>query len=241
MMLRFVAGLALAAGLVAPVQAEIVTIRFQGAISPANQGGFFAFGMATSGTFTAAQTSYFDSIQIENSTPGSSYDFTFRVDTSVAGTDPGTGIIYPMQLLSGQVGSFTDFSAFTPYIGFNTTGMYRYANFTLRRTEMVGSSNRNSFATFSLGALTTSGLIGNGVLPDGAFQYQFGTASFDIYGTNGAYRSAIDTSIDSVTQQIGRVEPPATGAVPEPESWAMLIAGFGLVGAAMRRRRIALA
>jgi hypothetical protein len=25
--------------------------------------------------------------------------------------------------------------------------------------------------------------------------------------------------------------------VPEPSSWAMLIAGFGLTGAAMRRRR----
>ena len=29
----------------------------------------------------------------------------------------------------------------------------------------------------------------------------------------------------------------ATGAVPEPASWAMMIAGFGLAGAAMRRRR----
>jgi hypothetical protein len=28
-----------------------------------------------------------------------------------------------------------------------------------------------------------------------------------------------------------------TGAVPEPANWAMLIAGFGLTGAAMRRRR----
>jgi hypothetical protein len=27
-----------------------------------------------------------------------------------------------------------------------------------------------------------------------------------------------------------------TGAVPEPATWAMLIAGFGMVGAAMRRR-----
>jgi len=25
--------------------------------------------------------------------------------------------------------------------------------------------------------------------------------------------------------------------VPEPESWALLVAGFGLLGAAMRRRR----
>ncbi len=32
-----------------------------------------------------------------------------------------------------------------------------------------------------------------------------------------------------------------TGNVPEPASWAMLIAGFGLTGAAMRRRRTAIA
>jgi hypothetical protein len=30
-----------------------------------------------------------------------------------------------------------------------------------------------------------------------------------------------------------------TGVIPEPATWAMLIAGFGLVGAAARRRRIA--
>jgi hypothetical protein len=30
-------------------------------------------------------------------------------------------------------------------------------------------------------------------------------------------------------------------AVPEPASWAMLIAGFGLVGAAARRRRTVVA
>jgi len=29
----------------------------------------------------------------------------------------------------------------------------------------------------------------------------------------------------------------ASGVVPEPAGWAMLIAGFGLTGAAMRRRR----
>ncbi len=32
---------------------------------------------------------------------------------------------------------------------------------------------------------------------------------------------------------------PVTGGVPEPASWAMLIAGFGLVGVTMRKRRIA--
>ncbi|WP_293859467.1 PEPxxWA-CTERM sorting domain-containing protein [Sphingomonas sp. SCN 67-18] len=33
------------------------------------------------------------------------------------------------------------------------------------------------------------------------------------------------------------IENVAFGAVPEPTTWAMLIAGFGLVGGAMRRRR----
>jgi hypothetical protein len=35
---------------------------------------------------------------------------------------------------------------------------------------------------------------------------------------------------------IGIVPDPDTSTVPEPESWAMLIVGFGLVGATMRRR-----
>lgn len=32
---------------------------------------------------------------------------------------------------------------------------------------------------------------------------------------------------------------PTSGAVPEPASWAMMVGGFGLLGAAMRRRRAA--
>ena len=31
------------------------------------------------------------------------------------------------------------------------------------------------------------------------------------------------------------------GTVPEPASWVMLLAGFGLTGAAMRRRKITIA
>jgi hypothetical protein len=40
--------------------------------------------------------------------------------------------------------------------------------------------------------------------------------------------------IDSLRFVAGQAQP---AAVPEPDSWAMLIAGFGLVGAAARRRR----
>jgi hypothetical protein len=43
--------------------------------------------------------------------------------------------------------------------------------------------------------------------------------------------------LDNVTITEGNVPPPPPSAVPEASSWAMLIAGFGLTGAAMRRRR----
>ena len=36
----------------------------------------------------------------------------------------------------------------------------------------------------------------------------------------------------------GFVTLPPTGAIPEPGTWAMLIAGFGVVGASLRRRRV---
>jgi len=35
-------------------------------------------------------------------------------------------------------------------------------------------------------------------------------------------------------------KPDAIGGVPEPTSWAMMLGGFGVVGGAMRRRRVAL-
>jgi hypothetical protein len=60
----------------------------------------------------------------------------------------------------------------------------------------------------------------------------------------GQFRISISTNTfgegiaQSGVQQIGTT---GTAAVPEPSSWAMLIAGFGLVGAVARRRAAATA
>jgi opacity protein-like surface antigen len=45
--------------------------------------------------------------------------------------------------------------------------------------------------------------------------------------------------VDDVT--FDKLVPFGGAGVPEPQSWALMIAGFGLVGAAMRRRKAALA
>ena len=46
---------------------------------------------------------------------------------------------------------------------------------------------------------------------------------------------------DRIAGASGVGEATGVAAVPEPQTWAMLIAGFGLVGGALRRRRVAVA
>ncbi|QYE37303.1 PEPxxWA-CTERM sorting domain-containing protein (plasmid) [Polymorphobacter sp. PAMC 29334] len=67
---------------------------------------------------------------------------------------------------------------------------------------------------------------------DTANQPNDGVASVsDIFDGN-ATRGSIDTS-GSITKFTGTA---IAGTVPEPASWAMMVAGFGLVGVAVRRR-----
>ncbi len=71
-----------------------------------------------------------------------------------------------------------------------------------------------------------------------------GITSFDLssIGFLGPVRAVKIVGLDSFGGSQGfdvgfiQVLPGSIGGVPEPSSWAMLIAGFGLVGAASRRR-----
>ena len=64
---------------------------------------------------------------------------------------------------------------------------------------------------------------------------QFGSFSFSVNAGDsyGFYIDATDAALGRGVLTIG--------SVPEPESWALLIAGFGLVGAMARRRRTVVA
>ena len=103
----------------------------------------------------------------------------------------------------------------------------------------VTPGNTGGFGTvFSLtktGTLTTLATFdgSNGTVPYGsliadALGTLYGVASFG----GGPDDAGTVFSITGSGFDVG-----GTGAVPEPASWAMLIAGFGLTGAAMRRRR----
>jgi hypothetical protein len=71
---------------------------------------------------------------------------------------------------------------------------------------------------------------------------QIGPVTMDFSNTStiGIQAPTGGSFTSSSGEFLGFAQTPGTGVVPEPESWAMLIAGFGLVGAAMRRRRASL-
>lgn len=87
-----------------------------------------------------------------------------------------------------------------------------------------------------LGSITSAGCCSSGDVPGSASLSVTGAQSIQFYtGAGDDYPGALyfdNLTIDS----FGR-----GGAVPEPASWALLIAGFGAAGAMLRRRRLALA
>lgn len=61
-------------------------------------------------------------------------------------------------------------------------------------------------------------------------------------GTNVAFGQSVGFDLDAVGLVHFSAPPPdVTAAIPEPASWAMLLAGFGLIGGTLRRRRMAAA
>jgi hypothetical protein len=70
-------------------------------------------------------------------------------------------------------------------------------------------------------------------------------ATADTYSVNFVFNTNFNPSKDVVIDQVYIIASDSGGPVipviPEPATWAMMIAGFGLVGAAMRRRQAAFA
>jgi PEP-CTERM motif len=69
--------------------------------------------------------------------------------------------------------------------------------------------------------------------------YLNGIAASAFYGLNTAnsYISLSSEDVSYVAASGHNYAAPAVSAVPEPSTWAMIIAGFGIMGTSLRRRR----
>ena len=118
------------------------------------------------------------------------------------------------------------------------------ANFTSSFGNSIVPSSATGFVT--VGGVTVGTCPGDGNPcwngPGAAINYSFLASEFaSLLGNIDLVYDQTDCCVIRLGASTLTITTQATGAVPEPASWAMLIAGFGLTGAAMRRRRTAVA
>jgi hypothetical protein len=109
-------------------------------------------------------------------------------------------------------------------------------------SPLVGTTSSTGTASYlRLGGFLTPGVT-TGSLVWNATPQQYTTADGskytvafnDLYGVTfgGNAYGSMTIRVDSVASL-----PPTLGAVPEPATWATMVAGFGMAGTALRRRR----
>jgi hypothetical protein len=133
-------------------------------------------------------------------------------------------------------------TAFTLYSANDGTGN-NVTSFTQLAEAASTISGKWRYFTYDVdgSSFDPAGFVVNGVLTQLTTNgiprpsVQVGTFSFSV-NPGDSYGFFVRTTDGALGRGVLTV-----GAVPEPASWAMLIAGFGLVGAAARRRRITVA
>lgn len=200
--------------------------------------------VSTQGAYTGPQ------LDLSAYTTGN-YNFTFGPVAVGAGltftANPGGGGNSGQGSVVGQGGyglaSNGSFGGSAVYIGVDSATGYDEIKFASAQTQFYGfwnyapgvgddatistlDSTGNILQSFDLAVLAP-------ISTPGGFN-QFAFRGID--GTDAFYgvRFGGNYLLLAATADGGPV-----GGVPEPASWAMLIAGFGLTGAAMRRRRVA--
>lgn len=224
---RLLAASVTAAGLLAAMPAAA-------AVKIATYSGIVGAGFDQTGIFAAPGSDL----------TGYSWVATFAYDTTLAGDRDTDGVNYDYSyggLSYGSPGMSPIISASITINGVTRSVAGTYAGSLYTTT----SSYVQHFAQdYSYDGITeTSNYIYTYHYPAGApgsLDQNFGpVAAVGGYGYASwyAYDSSTSTYINNTYAYLGSDAVYSVGAVPEPANWAMMIAGFGLVGTALRRRR----
>ena len=136
---------------------------------------------------------------------------------------------YEKNVLNNSGSSIATQTAALAALGFNWDGDFA----AVEKIDDLKGSQTVDFTTL-LSGVTYIGLhFGNGKDgPGNATAFYKLDAGVDGLDTIKLFYKASSNAVLYYTSK-----PPVTSPVPEPATWAMMIAGFGLVGAAMRRRK----
>jgi hypothetical protein len=183
----------------------------------------FTFSGSGSGTFGASAFS------------DTSFEIRGTADTTQAGQFPGFPGTYWVPFLSSSM----------TLAGFASDGVVGTYGSTSQPLDMYSFAGGFGLESM-LGSSPNANLIDfRGILPAtydltsamGPFTFDPLTFSQFDYAKVTLNGQAVHFDTMNPVTFTATLQGPTTGAVPEPASWAMLIAGFGAVGATMRHRR----
>ena len=177
--------------------------------------------LSLSGAFaTAAVAGAPLPVTVTQTTTGSAgnYTYDFTVDNQIG--DNQSIYFFGVNDTSGTVSYGSAPSPFTTYGGFGTDNAFY-------NLAWIDDVSYTGFGTGQqLGGFT---LFDTALVPQNGF-------SFFAYGTGDEYTGGGSTGGNPSNPLFEGTAVSAVGAAPEPGTWVMLIAGFGMVGFAMRRR-----
>ena len=207
-----------------------------------------AIASVSANVYSLGQNSTSDGID-----PGTPATFFFAFG-GVAGVEPGTTPTNPLLPIVATLPDGTVIFNFPA----PTSGRWFDPPFSEGFTyELEGGASFTSITAppIDLGFAGPFGIFVDGIsvgsiLPGGLFTFGTGVSRFDLRGiapyldtASPGFSTAFPVLLDwTGTADLLTLTPILiSAAVPEPAAWAMMITGFGLVGAAVRRRRQSLA
>lgn len=175
----------------------------------------------------------------------------------LAGTATAANITYAVNDFVGPFGHLTGTVVTDGTIGTLSGSNFLSWTFNVQgngATDVLTNANSNVFLSGSSTSATASNILfdfGNTSPSYLLFQKNFSSGTSYICAASTAFPSTPCFQGASLVPQ-GYTDPSAqystpsgiqsvATAVPEPAAWAMMISGFGLMGAALRRRRVTVA
>jgi hypothetical protein len=204
-----------------------------------------AFAMAVAGSAGAAVVTNFTP---DGASPGPGFTVIDNFDTA-AGLSGVAGVDYLLTTLHNAQGAppANSIPYDTQYLSVLSGGAVSI-DFSALTSKPVQAFEFDWGSIDYFNTLTIHSSVGDIVLVPGSSSFPNAADGDQIAaGTNGLF-SVVGTAgetFSGITLQSGgysfEIDNLATGPVPEPASWAMMIMGMGFMGAALRSRRQALA
>jgi hypothetical protein len=192
--------------------------------------------LLASAAFFAAGAAHASIIPILSSVTPDSGLYRFTYEASLA---PDAGLVNGSQFVIFDFAGFSDGLTADP--SFLASSELTTAGYTLPPGVTDDPTIDNLVFTWNGGDFQTTGGPFDSTTFTVSALSSFGDVQMDGYGAltvvnNGPAQGSV--AVNSGTTAVPAI--PGTAAVPEPAAWAMMILGFGGVGALIRRRREAL-